>query len=55
MTEHDKVYIIGMMIDVKDTAMKTTPSLVMTDNELFDKIQLNFYRIADAITKIVSK
>lgn len=54
MTPEDRVYITNMMKDVKDTASRIS-SPNPGDLVELDAIALNFYRIADAITKIVEE
>ncbi len=54
MTPEDKVYIANTMKDVKSTATNLGQSRVV-GGDAMDRIELNFYRIADAITKIVGE
>lgn len=52
MTKEERIYIANMMDDVKSSMYHLSANSPETGA---DKIELNFYRIADAIKKMVGK
>lgn len=51
MTDAERALIISLMSDVKDSVSNLRD--VTSDAYRYDKIELNFLRIADTIAKIV--